>query len=185
MLDPETIAEADEWFLQNEPRHSSMLRSSLSPTIIDAGYRINVIPSEAKGSVDLRALPDENIEDFLDEIRAVIDDESVDVSLGQRNTRPPGEARLDTEAFRVLEANITKHYDTVTLPMMQTGATDMAYLRNKGVECYGIGPAFDIEDGPLGYGAHSDQERILVDELHRFVRFNLDVVIDLAGAATN
>ena len=66
--------------------------------------------------------------------------------------------------------------------MMQTGATDMAYLRDKGVECYGIGPALDIEDGPLGYGAHSDQERILVDELHRFVRFHLDVVIDLAGA---
>ncbi|NKB87134.1 MAG: M20/M25/M40 family metallo-hydrolase [Acidobacteria bacterium] len=184
VLDPATISEADEWFLDNEPRHSSMLRSSLSPTIIDAGYRINVIPSDAKGSVDLRALPDENIEDFLDEIRRVIDDPTVDVSLGHRNTRPPGEARLDTVAFRTIESNISKHYDTVTLPMMQTGATDMAYLRNRGVECYGIGPAFDIEDGPLGYGAHSDQERILVEELHRFVRFNLDVVIDLAGAAS-
>jgi acetylornithine deacetylase/succinyl-diaminopimelate desuccinylase-like protein len=182
VLDPATIDEANEWFLDNEPRHSSMLRSSLSPTIIDAGYRINVIPSDARGSVDLRALPDEDIPAFLDELRKVIDDEAVEVSLGERNTRPPGEARLDTEAFEVLQANITKHYDTVTLPMMQTGATDMAYLRNRGIQCYGIGPAFDIEDGPLGYGAHSDQERILIDELHRFVRFNLDVVIDLAAA---
>ncbi len=182
VLDPATIREADEYFLEHEPRHASMLRSSLSPTIFDAGYRINVIPSDAKGSVDLRALPDEDIPAFLDEIRAVVDDDAVEVSLGERNTRPPGEARLDTEAFRVLEANISKHYDTVTLPMMQTGATDMAYLRNRGIQCYGIGPAFDIEDGPLGYGAHSDQERILVSELHRFVRFNLDVVIDLAGA---
>jgi acetylornithine deacetylase/succinyl-diaminopimelate desuccinylase-like protein len=182
VLDPETIDEAAEWFLVNEPRHSSMLRSSLSPNIIDAGYRINVIPSEARGSVDLRALPDENIPEFLDMIREVVDDEAVEVSLGQRNTRPPGVARLDTEAFEVLEANITKHYDTVTLPMMQTGATDMAYLRARGIECYGIGPAIDLEDGPLGYGAHSDQERILVDELYRFVRFNLDVVTDLAAA---
>jgi len=181
VLDPATIGEADEYFLEHEPRHASMLRSSLSPTIIDAGYRINVIPSEAAGSVDLRALPDEDIPAFLDMIREVIDDDAVQVSLGQRNTRPPGEARLDTEAFEVLEANISKHYDTVTLPMMQTGATDMAYLRAKGIECYGIGPAIDLEDGPLGYGAHSDQERILVDELHRFVRFNLDVVIDLAA----
>ena len=183
VLDPATISEADEYFLANEPRHASMLRSSLSPTIIDAGYRINVIPSDARGSVDLRALPDEDIPAFLDEIRALIDDDAVEVTLGDRNTRPPGEARLDTEAFEILEANITKHYDTVTLPMMQTGATDMAYLRNRGIECYGIGPAFDVEDGPLGYGAHSDQERILVDELHRFVRFNYDVVVDLAGAA--
>lgn len=182
VLDPATIHEADEWFLENEPRHSSMLRTSLSPTIVDAGYRINVIPSEARGSVDMRALPDEDIPAFLDAIREVIDDPVVEVSLGERNTRPPGEARLDTEAFRLLEDKIAEHYDTVTLPMMQTGATDMAYLRNRGVQCYGIGPAVDLEDGPLGYGAHSDQERILVDELHRFVRFHVDVVESLAGA---
>ena len=182
VLDPATIDEADEYFLEHEPRHASMLRTSLSPTIFDAGYRINVIPSDAKGSVDTRALPDEDMPAFLDMIREVVDDPAVDVSLGQRNTRPPGESRLDTEAFRTIEANIAKHYDTVTLPMMQTGATDMAYLRAKGIQCYGIGPAIDLEDGPLGYGAHSDQERILVEELYRFVRFNLDVVIDLAGA---
>ncbi|HJO03557.1 MAG TPA: M20/M25/M40 family metallo-hydrolase [Acidobacteriota bacterium] len=182
VLDPETASDADEYFLEHEPRHASMLRSSLSPTIIDAGYRINVIPSDAGGSVDLRALPDEDIPTFLDEIRKVIDDPAVEVSLGQRNTRPPGEARLDTDAFHTIEANISKHYDTVTLPMMATGATDMAYLRARGIECYGIGPAIDREDAPKGFGAHSDQERILLDELHRFVRFMWDVVVDLASA---
>ena len=49
----------------------------------------------------------------------------------------------------------------VTLPTMSTGATDMAHLRSKGMQCYGIGPALDSEDGPKGFGAHSDQERIL------------------------
>ena len=65
---------------------------------------------------------------------------------------------------------------------MSTGATDMAYLRGKGVQCYGIGPATDIEDGPKGFGAHSDQERILEEELHRFVRFHYDIVADIARA---
>jgi acetylornithine deacetylase/succinyl-diaminopimelate desuccinylase-like protein len=181
VLDPATAKEADEYFREHEPRHASMLRSSLSPNIFDAGYRINIIPSESRASVDFRALPDEDIEAFLDEIRSVIDDDTVEVALGHRNTRPPGEARLDSEAFAVIEANTTKHYDTVTLPTMSTGATDMAYLRDKGIQCYGIGPAFDIEDGPLGFGAHSDQERILESELHRFVRFNWDVVVDLAA----
>ena len=63
---------------------------------------------------------------------------------------------------------------------MSTGATDMAYLRAKGVQCYGIGPAIDVEDGPKGFGAHSDQERILESELHRFVRFHYDIVSSLA-----
>jgi acetylornithine deacetylase/succinyl-diaminopimelate desuccinylase-like protein len=65
---------------------------------------------------------------------------------------------------------------------MSTGATDMAYLRGKGVQCYGIGPAADEEDGPKGFGAHSDQERILEAELYRFVRFQRDVVLELARA---
>ncbi len=181
VLDPGRVSEADEYFLANEPRHASMLRSSLSPNIFDAGYRINVIPSEARAQVDFRALPDENVPEFLNEIRRVINDPAVEVSLGQRNTRPPGQARLDTPAFSAIEANVNKHYGVITLPTMSTGATDMAYLRNTGIQCYGIGPAIDVEDGPLGFGAHSDQERILISELNRFVRFNWDVVLELAA----
>ena len=81
----------------------------------------------------------------------------------------------------MLEAMLTKHYQAITLPTMSTGATDMSYLRRNGMQCYGIGPALDIEDGPKGFGAHSDQERILESELHRFVRFNFDAVAALAG----
>jgi hypothetical protein len=33
-----------------------------------------------------------------------------------------------------------------------------------------------------GFGAHSDQERILEAELHRFVRFQYEVVMDVARA---
>jgi hypothetical protein len=69
-----------------------------------------------------------------------------------------------------------------TLPTMSTGATDMAYLRGKGIQCYGIGPATDVEDGPLGFGAHSDQERVLESEILRFAHFNWDVILDIARA---
>lgn len=182
VLDPGRASESDEYFLANEPRHASMLRSSLSPNIFDAGYRINVIPSEARASVDFRALPDENIPDFLNQIRSVVNDDAVEVSLGNRNTRPPGQASLNTEAFAAIEAGVNKHYGVITLPTMSTGATDMAYLRNRGIQCYGIGPAIDREDAALGFGAHSDQERILINELHRFVRFNWDIVIDIAAS---
>ncbi len=182
VLDPDRVSESVEYFLEHEPRHASMLTSSLSPNIIDAGYRINIIPSDANATVDFRALPDEDIPAFLNEIRRVVDDPAVEVKLGKRNTRPAGEARLDTDAFRAIEAGIDEHYGVITLPTMSTGATDMAYLRDKGIQCYGIGPATDVEDGPKGFGAHSDQERILVSELHRFVRFKWDVVTELAAA---
>jgi acetylornithine deacetylase/succinyl-diaminopimelate desuccinylase-like protein len=166
-----------------------MVRTSLSPNIVQGGYRHNVIPSEARATLDVRMLPAENAEVFRAELAHVIGDPAVDVVF---NGWPPsasgeprggGVSRIDNEAFAILEAAITKHYGTITLPTMSTGATDMAFLRAEGVQCYGVGPATDEEDGPKGFGAHSDQERILEAELYRFVRFHYDIVAMLAGAA--
>jgi acetylornithine deacetylase/succinyl-diaminopimelate desuccinylase-like protein len=175
-------AAADQYLAEHEPRHAAMVRTSVSPNIIQGGYRLNVIPSEAKASLDVRLLPDEDPVRFLEVIRGLINDPAVQVDYAPRDVRPAGSARLDSEAFKQLESTISKHYQTVTLPTMSTGATDMAYLRAKGVQCYGIGPAIDFEDGPKGFGAHSDQERILESELNRFVRFHWDVVVGLARA---
>jgi acetylornithine deacetylase/succinyl-diaminopimelate desuccinylase-like protein len=182
-LDPKVTATAYDYFMEHSPRHASMLRSSLSPNIIQAGYRVNVIPSEAKATLDVRLLPDEDPDRFLKTIQGVVNDPAVEVRWAPRAERPGTPmARLESEVFRAIEAATTRHYNAVTLPTMSTGATDMAFLRAKGIQCYGIGPAIDEEDGPKGFGAHSDQERILESELHRFVRFHWELVRDLARA---
>ena len=181
--DPKISGPADAYLRKNEPSHWSMLRTSLSPTMITGGYRTNVIPSEGTANIDTRLAPDEDPAKFLELVKQVVNDPQVEVSYGARDTRPPTPtAKLDSEAFKVIEANLTKHYKTITLPTMSTGATDMSYLRQKGMQCYGLGPALDSEDGPKGFGAHSDQERIVESELYRFVRFNWDAVVDLARA---
>jgi acetylornithine deacetylase/succinyl-diaminopimelate desuccinylase-like protein len=180
--DAKAASAADEYFLLHEPRHASMLRTSVSPNIIQGGYRINVIPSEARATLDVRVHPDDDHTRFIEELRKVIADPAIDLQWVQRDVRPgSGSARLDSDAFKAIESALTRNYEVVMLPTMSTGATDMAYLRAKGVQCYGIGPAIDLEDGPKGYGAHSDQERILEQELHRFVRFHYEVVTNLAG----
>ncbi|HYB96964.1 MAG TPA: M20/M25/M40 family metallo-hydrolase [Vicinamibacterales bacterium] len=178
--DPKISKAAADWMLEHQPNHWSMTHTSLVPTIIGGGFRYNVIPSEAKATVDVRLHPDEDQSQFLDEVRKVINDPEVEVRWGRERYRPAGGSRIDTEAFSVLEAMTKKHYNTVVLPTMGVGATDMSNIRAKGIQCYGIGPAIDTEDGPKGFGAHSDQERILETELHRFVRFQYDVVLELA-----
>ena len=160
-----------------------MLRTSVSPNIFQGGYRSNVIPSEAKVTLDVRALPDEDPAKFLEQVKRVVNDPAVEVKFTTGNNRPSApDARLDSEPFKALEEAGTRIYNAPTLPAMSTGATDMAQLRSKGMQCFGIGPATDFEDGPKGFGAHSDQERLLESELHRFVRFNWDVVTNLARA---
>jgi acetylornithine deacetylase/succinyl-diaminopimelate desuccinylase-like protein len=179
--DPKAAQDAVDYFAKADPRLASMVRSSISPNIIEGGYRINVIPSEAKASLDVRLLSDQDPEAFLNEVRRVVADPAVSVEWIKRDVRPATpSSRLDSEVFKVLESAFARLYDTAVLPTMSTGATDMAYLRAKGIQCYGVGPALDAEDGPKGFGAHSDQERILESELHKFVRFHYEVVRDLA-----
>jgi acetylornithine deacetylase/succinyl-diaminopimelate desuccinylase-like protein len=181
--DPAVSGPADEYFREHEPFHASVLRTSISPTIIQAGYRVNVIPSEAKATLDVRVHPDEDAEKVLEQVRRIVNDPAVEVAWAPRDVRPHGTTRLNTDAFAAIENAVTRHYRVPTLPLMSTGATDMAYLRAKGMQCYGVGPAMDVEDGPKGFGAHSDQERILESELQRFVRFHYDIVVDVAKAA--
>lgn len=181
--DPKAAQEAVDYFSKSEPRLASSVRSSISPNIIQGGYRINVIPSEAKATLDVRLISPQDPEAFLNEVRKVVNDPAIRVEWIPRDVRPSTpSARLDSEVFKVLESAYARLYDTAVLPTMSTGATDMAYLRAKGIQCYGVGPAADAEDGPKGFGAHSDQERILESELHKFVRFHYEVVRDLARA---
>jgi acetylornithine deacetylase/succinyl-diaminopimelate desuccinylase-like protein len=179
--DTTAAAAAHDLFQKNEPRYASMLHTSISPTMINGGYRSNVIPSEAHATLDVRMMPDEDPATFLAAVQKVINNPAVTARYSSTAARPvPPPAKLDSEAFKVIQSAVARNYDAVTIPMMGTGATDMAQVRNKGAQCFGIGPASDMEDAARGYAAHSDQERILEAELHRFVRFSYEIVYDLA-----
>ena len=145
---------------------------------------MNVLPSAAAASLDIRALPDEDMTKFYETLKSVINDPAIKLVPQSGSARPGASpSALNNEAFRAIEAVAKRHYDGVpVLPAMSTGATDMAFLRAKGVQCYGVGPALDSEDGRKGYGARSDRERILESSLNQFVKFHRDLVVELAGA---
>ncbi len=179
--DGAAAAAAHDSFQKNEPRYASMLHTSMSPTIIAGGYRSNVIPSEASATLDVRMMPDEDPAAFLASVQQVINNPAVTARYTSNTSRPvPPPAKLDSEAFKVVQSAVARNYDTVAIPMMGTGATDMAQVRNKGMQCFGIGPAADLEDAAKGFAAHSDQERILESEMYRFVHFSYEIVYDLA-----
>lgn len=183
LVDPQKRAGIQRYLAENEPSHYSMLRTSVVPTILKAGFRMNVIPSEAEATIDVRVLPDENVEKFFEEMKKVVNDPAVRIeplAAGARIATPP--SRLDNEMFRTIE-NVSKRLypGSTTLPTMLTGATDMAQLRAKGIQSYGLGPAVEEQDS-INYGAHSDVERIPEQSLYRFSRFVYEIVADMAVA---
>jgi acetylornithine deacetylase/succinyl-diaminopimelate desuccinylase-like protein len=82
--------------------------------------------------------------------------------------------------YRALEHAAKRTFPGSTvLPTMSTGATDMSYLRAKGIQSYGIGPA-GTDDDRIKFGAHSDVERILESSLYSLVEFTWSAVTEVA-----
>jgi acetylornithine deacetylase/succinyl-diaminopimelate desuccinylase-like protein len=183
LLDPQRAPAIQRYLAQNEPGRYSMLRTSVVPTILKAGIGANVIPSEAEATFDIRALPDEDMTKFFEEMKRVIGDPAVRIEPITTNLRPVAPpSRLDSEMYRALEQVSQRMYPGATvLPTMSTGATDMAQLRAKGIQSYGIGPA-STESENANYGAHSDVERMEESSLYRFVEFTWNAALEVAGA---
>lgn len=182
LVDPAKSAAVRAYLAENDPATYSMLHTSISPNMIQGGFQVNVIPSTAEATLDIRALPDEQMPAFYALMAKVINDPSIQVVPSTRNSRPgAAPSRIDSDAYHAIEQAYLKIYGVQTLPTMSTGATDMAYLRSKGMQCYGVGVMRDDEDLAKGFGAHSDQERILEEAVYKHVQFFWTAVNEIAG----
>jgi acetylornithine deacetylase/succinyl-diaminopimelate desuccinylase-like protein len=171
---------AQRYLAQFEPEHYSLLRTSVVPTMLKAGVTPNVIPSTAEATVDIRALPDEDFPAFVRQMGRIIDDPAISI-VPLPDTRPVTEpSMIGSAMYRSLERAASQVYPgSVSVPSMLTAATDMAQLRAKGVQAYGVGPAMTREDFAQ-HGWHSDVERLSEASLYQFVQYVFDAVSDAA-----
>lgn len=179
---PDETEAIQQYFLENFPYHYSVLRTSVVPTMINGGFRKNVIPSEASAVLDIRMLPDEDVDAFYDMLRAIIDNPNVEVIPEPiyRPEAPP--SPIDNEMFETLEKVANQMYpEAIVLPTMSTGATDMAQVRAKGVPSYGIGATRSVAEMNSGNGAHGDNERVSEDSVKQLVQFLWYTIMDIAA----
>ena len=183
VANPEETAAIQQHFKETFPYHYSVLRTSVVPTIMNAGFRKNVIPSEATAMLDIRMLPDEDMDAFYAKLADVMDEPNVEI-VPEKIYRPAAApSGIDNEMFASLERVASVMYpDAIVLPTMSTGATDMSQVRAKGVPAYGIGPIRSIEEINSGNGAHSDNERVSEEAMVDFVKFMWNVIIDIAAS---
>ena len=119
---------------------------------------------------------------FYQEMRRVIAHPAVTIEPITEGSRPVAPVSgLSTERYQALERVSAQMYPrSTTLPTMLGGGTDMAQLRAKGIQSYGIGPA-STDDDALKFVAHSDVERLLESSLHGLVEFTWRATVEVAG----
>jgi acetylornithine deacetylase/succinyl-diaminopimelate desuccinylase-like protein len=180
LFDSTRTEEAQDWFRRNNIEVNSMLRTSISPNIVTGGFKSNVIPSEAEATLDIRAIPGEDMEKFKAMMEKVINDPQITIEAGNFQAPSPRPSTTGTEMYHMLETVQARLFPgTAILPYMVTGGTDMRGLRLKGMECYGIGAELPTED-MVTHAMHSDNERIKESALYQFVRYEYEVVAGMA-----
>ena len=137
----------------------AQLRTTISPTMLSAGSKVNVIPNSAEAQLDIRRLPDETSEEVFARLRRVIHDNSVEISPAPGQEMPATEpSSISTALYKTMEAVFAQASPhALIVPYMQRGATDGSFLRQKGMAVYGV-PVFLREDRESR--AHGNDERI-------------------------
>lgn len=149
----------DPKFIESElpPGYRSLLRDTVAITYLDAGSAINAVPSRAEAGLDVRLLPDSDVESMLQRVRAAAGpDAEVEVVL--RGTAAP-ESSHQTELFAVLTRVMTSaEAGSTVAPTVGSGTTDSRFFRARGIVAYGIAPFkvnyYDADS------VHAENERI-------------------------
>ena len=144
--------------LGTTPVFDAVLRTGISATLVNAGVRTNVIPTEATALLNIRTLPGESIDDVVRRLRHVVNDSSVEVTVTDRgDDAPPSD--FSSPMFSAIADTVRElNPEMVTVPYMSTGATDSARLRRLGMQALGILP-FPMDQGDEDR-MHGNDERI-------------------------
>jgi acetylornithine deacetylase/succinyl-diaminopimelate desuccinylase-like protein len=164
-------------WLTSNPLYNAMVRNTLSLTVLEAGSKVNVVPSESTALIDCRLIPGISKEDFLKEIKEKLGrDIEVDV-ISESDSRPP--SPLDTDLYRAIERFATRNDPGCpVVPHLLPGGTDARYLRKKGMTAYDFCPFRLTEKEMLRI--HGNNERIFLENLKFGMRLMTEVIREIS-----
>ncbi len=141
----------------------AMLRDTVTPNVLRAGKKVNVIPGAGEAEVDVRTLPGTDQEALLDHLQDVVGE---DAEVEAVVTLPAIEWPVDAEIVRLMEASLRSADPEATpVPMMITPGTDAKALARLGIPCYGFAPLKLDADVPFLSLFHGHDERVPVSAL--------------------
>ena len=143
----------------SNPMWNAMLRDTVSPTMLTAGVRANVIPSEARATLNIRLLPGNTITALLAELNKVVNDPQVKLEVQPGGGLAAPDSSLESEFYAaIVKASAEEFGGAPVLPFQSTWATDSSQLRLHNVQAYGLVP-FPLTEDDIKR-MHGDDERI-------------------------
>jgi acetylornithine deacetylase/succinyl-diaminopimelate desuccinylase-like protein len=157
----------------------ALVTNTISPTILHAGSKVNVIPSTAEVEIDCRLVPGQTPESVKKEIHQIIGE---GIELETIYTTSGAEFSTETPLFKLLEKK-TRLMDpgSLVIPMLMPGATDACEYQKVGIKVYGFTPGKLPPELPMLQMAHGHDERIPISFIESGLPVLWDVVTEFCG----
>lgn len=167
--------------LDRSPSTAALLRTTIAPTIFEAGVKENVLCGQARAVVNLRILPGDSIAGATEHVRRAIADPRVRIApTGVMRGEPSSVADTDAPAFRAVEQAIRAVFGgpdgqgVLIAPGLVLGGTDCKHYAALGGPCYRFSPLWVRPDDLAR--VHGTNERIAVDHYARVVEFYMRLI---------
>jgi acetylornithine deacetylase/succinyl-diaminopimelate desuccinylase-like protein len=159
---PENAEELVEEFGTATRMLGAVIKHTTNPTMLNAGYKVNVVPGDATAYIDGRFLPGHEDEFFATLAELVGSDVTVDFVSKQRGL----ETSFDGALVDAITASIIEE-DPVALvaPYLMSGGTDAKHWDKLGIRCFGFAPLRLPADLDFTALFHGVDERVPVDAL--------------------
>lgn len=161
----------------------ALLRDTISPTIVHAGIKENVLPGRAEIVVDCRQLPGTTAEAMEAEVAAEVGPELwAHCSHEVASHAEPLEQPLEHPLLDLL-AEVLREHDpaALPLPLMVPFATDAKHTARLGIPTFGFSPLRLAPDEPFLERFHGDDERVSLEALGWGLPVLADVVRRYSG----
>ncbi len=178
--DMESAVKRDDPILKEimeDPVYHSMTHNTAAITVLKAGEKVNVVPTEATARVDCRLIPGTSPETFIERLKTIIDTPDVEVQATFTGVDNPPSSH-ETPLFRAIEKTVALHDPgCIVTPHLVPGATDSRYFRAAGVPCYDFIPfRLTMEERML---IHGIDERISIENMKFGVEMMVDILLNL------
>ena len=140
----------------------AVIRNTANPTMLQAGYKTNVIPTEASATVDGRFLP--GFEDEFFATLAELAGPGIEIEFESR--QDPWETPYDGDLVAAMTRSLlAEDPEALVAPYLMSGGTDAKHFRKLGMRSYGFAPLRLPGDLDFTSLFHGVDERVPVDAL--------------------
>ncbi len=175
LMPPIDDLEAVEDRIRRSPELLAMFINTLNITMVNSGIKANVIPAKSEAVIDCRLLPGVSCSDWIERVKAVIDDDQVEVERYLPDQGEMSSVDWDTELYWAIKDVMSEAVeDAVVTPAMTVGGTDNRFLRQRGIPAYGFIPCILSRDERAGF--HGNNEFITLDNFNMGTELMYEIV---------